>query len=56
MKKYTTTQQNYVSEGLNQDTQLRTHIRKMLGFEPGNVYNCINGIRKSTGGYTWKRA
>jgi hypothetical protein len=29
---------------------------KDAGFEPGNVYNCINGIRKSTGGYTWKRA
>jgi hypothetical protein len=28
---------------------------KDAGFEPGNVYNCINGIRKSTGGYTWKR-
>jgi hypothetical protein len=29
---------------------------KEAGFEPGNVYNCINGIRQSTGGYTWKRA
>ena len=37
MKKYTTTQQNYVSEGLNQDTQLRTHIRKMLGIDKGKV-------------------
>jgi hypothetical protein len=37
MKKYTTTQQNYISEGLNQDSQLRTHIRKMLGVEKGKV-------------------
>jgi hypothetical protein len=37
MKKYTTTQQNYISEGLNQDTQLRTHIRKMLGIDKGKV-------------------
>jgi hypothetical protein len=28
---------------------------KDAGFEPSNVYNCINGIRKSTGGYTWQR-
>lgn len=25
------------------------------GFEPGNVYSCLTGHRKSTGGYTWKR-
>lgn len=37
MKKYTTTQQNYINEGLNQDTQLRTHTRKMLGIEKGKV-------------------
>lgn len=25
------------------------------GFEPGNVYSCLNGDRKSAGGYTWER-
>jgi hypothetical protein len=25
------------------------------GFEPGNVYACLSGNRKSTGGYTWTR-
>jgi hypothetical protein len=29
---------------------------KDSGFEPGNVYSCLTGKRKSTGGYTWKRA
>ena len=28
---------------------------KEAGFEPGNVYACIAGTRKSTGGYTWSR-
>lgn len=28
---------------------------KDAGFEPGNVYACISGTRKSTGGYTWSR-
>jgi hypothetical protein len=28
---------------------------KASGVEPGNVYNCINGNRKSTGGKTWRR-
>lgn len=37
MAKYTTTQQNYISEGSNQDNQLRTHIRKMIGAEKGKV-------------------
>jgi hypothetical protein len=31
MKKYTTTQKNYVNEGENQDHQLREHIKAMLG-------------------------
>lgn len=35
--KYTTTQQNYINEGANQDSQLRTHIRKMIGAEKGKV-------------------
>jgi hypothetical protein len=35
--KYTTTQQNYINEGANQDNQLRTHIRKMIGAEKGKV-------------------
>jgi len=25
------------------------------GFEPGNIYACLTGNRKSTGGYTWSR-
>jgi hypothetical protein len=29
---------------------------KDFGFEPGNVYACLTGNRKSTGGHTWKRA
>lgn len=37
MNKYTTTQQNYINEGANQDAQLRTHIRKMIGAEKGKV-------------------
>lgn len=37
MKKYTTTQQNYINEGFNQDTQLRKHIRNMLGIDKGQV-------------------
>lgn len=37
MNKYTTTQQNYINEGANQDAQLRTHIRKMIGSEKGKV-------------------
>lgn len=37
MEKYTTTQQNYINEGANQDAQLRTHIRKMIGSEKGKV-------------------
>lgn len=28
---------------------------KASGVEPGNVYNCINGKRKTTGGKTWRR-
>lgn len=28
---------------------------KEAGFEPGNVYACLAGTRKSTGGYTWSR-
>lgn len=28
---------------------------KEAGFEPGNIYACIAGNRKSTGGYTWSR-
>jgi hypothetical protein len=35
--KYTTTQQNYINEGANQDAQLRTHIRKMIGAEISKV-------------------
>jgi hypothetical protein len=31
MKKYTPTQQNYISEGTNQDGILRNHIKTMLG-------------------------
>lgn len=37
MKNYSTTQQNYINEGQNQDNQLRNHIRKMLGVEKGKV-------------------
>jgi hypothetical protein len=29
---------------------------KEAGFEPGNVYACIAGTRKSSGGYTWARS
>jgi hypothetical protein len=28
---------------------------KDAGLSPGNVYNCVNGKRKSTGGQTWRR-
>jgi hypothetical protein len=28
---------------------------KNAGFEPANVYYCINGQRKSAGGCTWRR-
>lgn len=28
---------------------------KEAGFTPANVYNCINGLRKSAGGCTWRR-
>lgn len=36
-KKFTPTQQNYISEGKNQDTILREHIKKMLGVTPSKV-------------------
>ena len=28
---------------------------KDAGLAPGNVYNCVNGKRKTTGGQTWRR-
>jgi hypothetical protein len=28
---------------------------KDAGLSPGNVYNCVNGKRKTTGGQTWRR-
>lgn len=28
---------------------------KEAGFEPSNIYACVAGTRKSTGGYTWSR-
>jgi len=37
MNKYTTTQQNYISEGRNQDMQLREHIRSTLGIDQSVV-------------------
>jgi len=37
MNKYTTTQKNYISEGCNQDMQLREHIRSTLGIDQSVV-------------------
>ena len=34
---YSTTQQNYIAEGSNQDQMLRNHIRLMLGITPSKV-------------------
>jgi len=44
MKKYTTTQKNYISEGRNQDMQLRTHIRSMLGIDKNLVQSKRHSI------------
>ena len=44
MNKYTTTQKNYISEGRNQDMQLRTHIRSMLGIDKNLVQSKRHSI------------
>ena len=48
MKQYTTTQQNYINEGRNQDMQLREHIRGVLGIDQSLVESKRHTIISAT--------